>query len=123
MKILGDIIIAVLTVIFIFMLYKFLKTPKEDAEKRENAETNFTKAGFVLTAYLIIFKALLNFWYPLVIFALPFCALWDFIAFIIFLATLKSNEAKHKKTENMFIISSVVLTVGTALAAFAGLYG
>lgn len=123
MKILGDIIIAVLTVIFIFMLYKFLTTPKSDAEKRENAKTNLTKAGFVLTSYLIIFKAFFNFWFPLVIFALPFCALWDLIAFIIFLATLKSNESKHKKAENMFIVSSTVLTVGTALAAFVVLYG
>lgn len=117
MKILGDIIIAILIVIFIFMLYKFLTEPNEDAK------ANLTKAGFALAAYLIIFKALFNFWYPLVIFALPFCALWDFIAFIIFLATLKSDETKHKKAENMFIISSTVLTVGTALAAFVVLYG
>ena len=48
--------------------------------------------------------------------AIALVALWDLIAFIIFLATLKSDEAKHKKAENMFIKSSVVLTVGIVLA-------
>ena len=58
MKILGDIIIAVLTVIFIFMLYKFLTTPKSDAEKRENAKTNLTVAGLALTAFTVVFGGL-----------------------------------------------------------------
>lgn len=44
-------------------------------------------------------------------------ALWDLIAFIIFLATLRNHEEKHKKAENMFIKSSAVLTVGTVSAA------
>ncbi|MDE6593717.1 MAG: hypothetical protein K2K57_11735 [Oscillospiraceae bacterium] len=58
MKILGDIIIAVLTVIFIFRLYKFITTPKEDAEKRENAKTNLTIAGLALTAFTLVFGGL-----------------------------------------------------------------
>ncbi|MDE6593718.1 MAG: hypothetical protein K2K57_11740 [Oscillospiraceae bacterium] len=49
--------------------------------------------------------------------AIVLAALWDFTAFIIFLATLRSAEEKHKKAENMFIRSSAILTVGIVLAA------
>lgn len=49
--------------------------------------------------------------------AIALCALWDLIAFIVFLATLKKDEVKHKKAEKAFITSSVFLTISAALAA------
>lgn len=49
--------------------------------------------------------------------AIALAVLWDIIAFIIFLATLRSHEEKHKKAENMFMKSSVALTACATLAA------
>lgn len=58
MTIISVIILTLLAAAFIFTLIKFLKTPKEKAEERENAKTNLTIAGLALTAALIVFGGL-----------------------------------------------------------------
>ena len=64
----------------------------------------------------LLFELFVDFFVFVLLPAIALVALWDIISFIIFLETLRSNEIKHKKAENMFIKSSVVLTIGIVLA-------
>lgn len=47
----------------------------------------------------------------------PFLALWDLIAFIIFIVNRKKSPEKRKKAEDNFVTSSIALTLATAVPA------
>lgn len=57
--------------------------------------------------------------YVIAFIALPLTVLFDLIAFIFYLTKLKSDNAKRKKAENVFMIASVCLTVNIVLTALS----
>lgn len=57
--------------------------------------------------------------YVITVIALPLTALFDIIAFIVYITKLKSDNAKRKKAENVFMIASVCLTVNIVLTALS----
>lgn len=57
--------------------------------------------------------------YLITLIALPLTALFDMTAFIVYLTQLKSDNAKRRGAEKVFIIASVCLTVNIVLTALS----
>lgn len=55
--------------------------------------------------------------YAVTVITLPLTALFDMTAFIVYLTQLKSDNAKRRGAEKVFIIASVSLTVNIAATA------
>lgn len=55
--------------------------------------------------------------FVITVITLPLTVLFDIIAFIVYLTQLKSDNAKRRGAENVFMIASVCLTVNIAVAA------